>query len=331
MPFAANNASPGIIEEMRAFQKYKLDPAYETKLKPHQKFAYKGANGVKAFLEKTDKVRGLAVYFPDGTKRIYNTLYYNIRQYPDVILKQWPAYDKNKVFGLNPEKGYRLLKGTMPQNEFHIFSAPSDFTVKNSIVGPNKKYYLVEFSAKGKIELYVPGNITELFVDGRRIAVKNGIASFKSSGHTSLIAFEKDNAALTGVINKLNWMQDGRLPQKAPRRESLGLKIKRKGFFQHPGYDMTILGKLPVSGKLKIRGQVVVHNHAKNGLSGIVTINGKQVGKVDNPARPWIPREFEADISEFAGQYVMIRIFTQPLGKGGYNFGGWENFEIVEK
>ena len=50
------------LEIANAFNRYELDPAYELPLAPHQLYAYKGADGVRAFYEKHPEKMGLVVY-----------------------------------------------------------------------------------------------------------------------------------------------------------------------------------------------------------------------------------------------------------------------------
>ena len=323
LPWGNVPLKEGVVEEMRAFQDYHLDPAPDLALGPDQRFGYRGAKGVTAFLERGDHTSGLAVYRPDGTRRSFNVRHFGITEHADGILPGWLIYGDDKLYGLDPERSYGFTPGVMPQDEFHLASIPPGFELKRGVTGHERAYYIVESAGHGTVEVVVPAALTEIYANGRRLAPVGGVVGIEAEGDVSLIAFAGGPELPPGLLNQMPWAIDG-LP---PGERSSGFTARGSGFFHHAGTRANIIGRLPSVQQLRLRGALAMDPAAKNGMTGIVTINGREVARVENVERPWSPKHFEVDISEFAGQDVMIQFAT--IGSGGYNFGGWEGFEIT--
>lgn len=323
LPWGDVPLSEGVIEEMRAFQDYRLDPAPDLALGPSQRFGFRGAGGVTAFLERDEHTSGLAVYQPDGTRRTFNVRHFGVTEHTDGRLPGWLVYDGHRLLGLDPALSYRFADGPMPQDEFHLCAVPPDFRLRRGVTGSDEQYYIVDFSAHGAVEVAVPPALPHVYANGRRLAVTEGVAHIEAEGDVSLIAFADGPPLAAGLLNQMPWAVDGYpLGERTPAFTARGT-----GFFHHAGVKANIIGRLPIAKKLVLRGALVMDPAAKNGMTGVVAINGREVLRVDCVERPWTPRHFEADISAFAGQDVMVQFET--IGSGGYNYGGWDGFEIA--
>lgn len=323
LPWGDVPLSDGVAEEMRAFQDCRLDPAPDMEVGPNQRFGYRGAGGVAAFLERDEHTSGLAVYRPDGTRRTFNVRHFGITEHTGGSLPGWLVYDGHRMLGLDPARSYRFEDGAMPQDEFHLCAVPPDFRLRRGVTGNDKQYYIVEFSAHGAVEVAVPPALPHVCANGRRLAVAEGVARIEAEGDVSLIAFAEGPPLAAGLLNQMPWAIDGHPPgERTP-----GFTARGAGFFHHAGVKASIIGRLPIARKLVLRGSLGMDPAAKNGMTGVVAINGQEVLRVDCVEHPWTPRHFEADISAFAGQDVMVQFET--IGSGGYNYGGWDGFEIA--
>jgi hypothetical protein len=314
--------SEGVIEEMRAFQDYALDPAWDVPLAPHQLFGYRGRNGIRAYLERSEHTSCLAVYLPDGNRRAFNASHFGITEYAGGFLPGWLVYDENRLLALDPDRNYRFGEGTMPQEDFHLFSIPEGFALRRGVTGHGRQHYMMEFTADGPVRAVVPERLTELYANGRRLVAGGGGLEFAASGDTSLIAFGAGPELPLGLLNAMPWAVDG----MAPGERTTMFTARGTGFFHHAGARASIVGRLPPVRPVVLKGQFIIDPEAKNGMVGSVHINGRQVLEVENTERPWRTEPFEADISEFAGRQVMIQFTT--TGTGGYNYGGWEDFRV---
>jgi|GEM_PF-3707207 len=322
LPWGQYPLTDGVIEEMRAFQDYELDPALNASLLPNQKAAFSGKGKVKAFLENDGKVRGLTVYLADGTSRKFNTVYTGVNEYAGMSLPDWLIYDENRLIGLDPKTLYRLTPGSMPQDAFHVSSVPNDFSLIRGVAGVNKDYFIVEFTANGPVKAFVPAGITEVYINGEKPERQGNTVSFTAKGKTSFIAFGASEALTPGDINAMPWAVDG----MANGQSTPYFLARGAGFFHHAGGRAHVVGVMPTKSPLHLVGSFGMDGHAKNGMVGRIIINGKTQIELDETKYPWVTKDFNVDISSFAGQKVMIQLETD--GTGGYNYGGWNSLRV---
>ena len=76
------------------------------------------------------------------------------------------------------------------------------------------------------------------------------------------------------------------------------------------GAFVIYIGKLPAAKSLRLQGSYGVGSTTGAPGDGVVLLNGKQVLRVPTGEYPYPVTKFDADISAFAGQYVLMEVLS---------------------
>lgn len=267
--------------------------------------------------------------------------------------KDWLIYDDNGVLGLDPLVTYFFDESLKRSpTRFHVTSVPDDFVGINDLwyrippqeVGRDDSFFRLFFAGHGEMTMYVPDDY-EVFLDGRRLEVDHetktasaiinasapsdhgmGLGYFillnepkeasnasESEGRPSmLIAFKKSDAELSGRWIDLSWQQSKDSAKWVhPNDEG--------GFSMNVGAFGIMIGKLPQASSIRLEGSYKIttgnENHPGDGL---VLINGKEVLRVPAGTAPYTRKKFVADISEYAGQDVLMEFMPDGPVRGTY-------------
>ena len=157
------------------------------------------------------------------------------------------------------------------------------------------------------------------------IALKADTAPSKDAGGgktspSMLLAFKRTDTEL-----KDKWVS---LPWQTAVDARPGFVVGQgEGFFNHVGGKAYIIGKLPQAKSIRLKGSYGMFHQPITLGDGHVRINGSVVLRVPPGDKPYRMQSFNADISAYAGQYVLFEFGSE--GSGGPSFAGWTAPEIV--
>lgn len=313
----------------RAFQRFRLDPDLRLTRNSQRLSGYVGPNGVTAYYENRAHQRGLVVYEPGRPEQWFGVRVTGVRSWPGPgALQDWPVYAGTTLLGLNPMQTYVFEETVeLPADRFHLNRVPTDFHLHNHIVGHNGSYLKLVFSGHGEIGMVVPDNQCRVFLDDRELPVdrtkRTGEVRIDAAPDRSvtLLAFFQAETELVGRWDNLPWQSGSR-----PPREGWGYLRPNQadGFFNHVGGTGVLIGRLPETRKLRLRGEYGMVDVSKSAGDGVVRINGREVMRVPAGARPFRMHRFETDISAFRGQHVLLEFSCEgPIaGFAGANWLG---------
>ena len=347
LPSAGREESWNQIAE--AFARHNLVPDSRALLGPEQLFAYRGDGGVTAFFEKRADRRGLVLYESGKTPRWAGTRVAGIKQWPGPgvirdwipgpdVLADWLIYDGDTMAGLDPAKSYLLDETRTPRRDaFHITRVPGDFALyendryrtQGHESGINDSYHLVKFTGTGIMELFVPENWLA-FLDGEAVEVDPATSTGRIEVSSStdepgvLLAFERSDVELAGRWVDLPW-------QLSPMQRNwyvgrqVSLQHRSDGFIRLPTADAdifnhvagggVIIGRLPEERSLSLHGAYRMRDRVPDAYGdGVIRINGREVMRIPiGPPGPQ-PRKvhpFDVDISDLAGQYILLEFHSE--------------------
>ena len=332
----------------------------------YKMFGYRGAGGVTAYFEKCPNKRGLVIYEPGKEPRWIGTRISGVRtwQGPGVLRElvqgvnaevDWLIYDGNTMLGLDPKMTYRLDESAvLPQDRFHVTSIPEDFagfygedmrTIPQD-VARDESYYRVVFTGNGEIKMYVPDDVL-VFLNGEQVTVdrqaKTAQAQIvaQSDKPGLLLAYRKTETQLTGrwvnlpwqtSANQREWYVSRHIMYGFPADGPALLKYDGNGFNNHVAGIGTIIGRIPNAKSIRLQGAFCMGDDSTGSYGdGVVRLNGKEVLRipVDPPStEPYKIREFNVDISSFAGKYVMLEFTCDGIVRGSGS-ADWYNPQIV--
>ncbi len=333
-------------------------------------FGFKGTGGVTAYLEKHPTKRGLVVYEPGKQPQWVGTRHFNVKSYkgpgvPSYIdfrqnMKDWLIYNNDSLLGLDPQVTYMFDASVERKpDRFHVTKVPDDFIgyrdgnrrIAPQEVGTDDSFFRLVFGGHGQIEMYVPDEY-DVYLDGQKLTVDRASKTAKamisaslpkagSPGYfialspegkpkeaantdrpSMLLAFKRTDTELTGEWTKLSWQGSKDIAKYAAQgATSVTVNV---------GAFIVFVGKLPQAKSIRLEGSYIVSTTTGGPGDGVVLINGKQVLRVPAGDYPYTAHDFSTDISQYAGQYVLIEAISDGDVRGSQ--ANWMNPRfVVEK
>ncbi len=313
-------------------------------------FGYRGKNGITAYFEKRKDRRGLVVYKPlversrNEQPQWIGTLACGVTQWSGPgYLKDWLIHSKGTMLALDPGTSYSFDENlSLPETGFHVFSVPADFALcrdpfldykgqpgqRNTSDG---SFYSVKMAGHGELGVYVPDGYLA-YLDGRPLAIDPTTRT--STVHISaapekpstLIAFRKTDVNLAG-----QWID---LPWQIPANQREGYMVKRSdgsGFFNHVAGVGLIVGRFASAARIRLQGTWGMEAGVAYGTvgDGVIRINGQEVLRLQPGSGPPYPlRAFDVDVTQFAGQYVVMEFQTDGKVRG-FGPADWFSPQII--
>ncbi len=319
-------------------------------------FGLKGSNGVTAFFEKHPTQRGLVVYEPGKPPVWVGTRHFNIKSWKGAgvpayvgfrqFMRDWLIYDDTSLLGLDPNVTY-VFDETVERSpgRFHITKVPDDFVgytdgdrrIAPQEVGSDDSFFRLVFSGHGEMKMHVPDDY-DVYLDGQMVDVdrqaktasvvidvsppkSGGLGYFialapdgkpvKDAGGgrpSMLLAFKRTDTELAGKWAALPWQKSKDIAKLAVTSgDSVHMNV---------GAFAIYIGKLPQAKSVRLKGSYVVSATTGAPGDGVVLINGKQVLRVPFGEQPYKPQNFDADISAYAGQYVLMEVISDNGVRG---------------
>jgi len=317
-------------------------------------FGYRGDGDVTAYFEKHPGKRGLVVYEPGKEPQWFGTRYTGISKWsgPGAI-KDWIIYDGDTMLGLDPEQSYEIDTDLRPAQEaFHVTAIPEDFALYSDPSryilpidgGRDGSFYKLTFTGNGQLRMHVPDDML-VFLNGEAVPVdrKTRTATAQAvdteQGASVLLAFRKLDVELSGRWVDLPWQQPqsqrrfylGRHRMLDYNPESPTRYMKDiNALYTHITAIGVIIGRLPQAGSIHLRGAYEMREESFSAGDGVVRINSKEVMRVPAGERPYNIYCFDVDISDYAGQYVLLEFVCD--GHGAPSAADWYNpWIIVER
>lgn len=257
-------------------------------------------------------------------------------------VRDWLIYDEKGLKGLNPKDTYWFDKKLKPSpTRFHVTSIPADFTgiidnnkrIPPQEIGEGDSFFQLTFRANGTMNMVVPDDY-DVFLNGDRVPVdrvkktatvevttKTGLSTGKEGpgyvmGDTTikgsvgvdnvsvLLAVKRETNELNGLWRSLPWKKTlDSLTIVEPNGEA--------DFGTQVGGIARISGRLPNAKSIRIQGSYQMSEDGPGPPGdGVVRINGKEVLRIDHGARPYPRKDFDVDISSFAGQSVLFEFLS---------------------
>lgn len=331
-----------------AYQDYNLVPDSRLSLQAYQSFGLRGANGVTAYFEKQNNVRGLTIYEPGKPPAVVGARHYGISSWPGPglpvyweygqLIRDWLVYDGATLLGLNPQHTYYIDPGlsTTP-NRFHIYSVPADFalcpnpamrTVAQG-VGERDSYFKVYFSGNGQLGVFVP--------DGYDAHLDSQPISVDPVTRTAVVAVASTpaNPSCVRAVRRSEMQLVGRwvhFPLQTPAQ--VPGWVSREGtenLVNMVGGIALAVGKLPQTANIRLTGAYGMNDASSPEAApgdGVVRINGAEVLRINPGARPYQLIPFDVDISAFAGRYVLIEILCD-VPAHSFAYANWVSPRIT--
>jgi hypothetical protein len=313
-------------------------------------FGYRGRDGVTAYMEKHPTRRGLVVYEPGNEPQWFGMRHFNIRRWkgPGVpsyygfrqTMRDWIFYDEDSLIGLDPAVTYKLDESVKRSpTRFHISRVPDDFAGYTDMerriapyeVGTDDSFFRAVFAGHGKMSMFVPDEY-DVFLDGEPVPVDraahtatvdvsaelptggslgyyialqpDGAPAEKKSLQrpSTLLAFRRTETELAGPWIQLPW-QRGKDTSKtaAPSGDDFSVNVGAFAIF---------IGRFPEARGLRLQGSYTVGSTTGPPGDGVVLLNGKQVLRIPTGDYPYPVTKFDADISSYAGRYVLMEILS---------------------
>ena len=319
-------------------------------------FGLRGTGGVTAFFERHPTRRGLVVHEPGREPKWVGTRHYNIRSWrgPGVpaftgyrqYIRDWLIYDDTSLHGLDPKVTY-VFDQTVKRSptRFHVTRVPDDFAGYDNMerriapqeVGRDDSFFRLVFGGHGEMTMHVPDEY-DVYLDGRKLEVNRGTkqasamidASLPKAGNLSyfialgpdgapagdrsggapsmLLAFRRTPTTLAG-----KWVD---LPWQASKDNAKAAVTSGDSLHLNVGAWAIYIGRLPEAKRLRLQGSYIVSSTTGAPGDGVVLINGNQVLRVPTGEPPYEARPFDADISAYAGQYVLMEVLSDNGVRG---------------
>ncbi len=328
-------------------------------------FGLRGSNGVTAYFEKHANRRGLVVYESGKAPQWVATSHFGIKSWsgPGVpvwasykLYRDWLIYDDTTLYGLDPSNTY-IFDETVNRSptRFHITRIPDDYVgcpggqrCESQEVGKDDSFFKVAFAGHGNMTMFVPDEY-DVYLDGRKLDVDRTIkmasatinASLAKSNYASyhielkadepqaqdaagekpsmLLAYKRSNTELVGKWLDLPWQ----------RSADVAKPVVASGTSLHmnAGAFAIFIGKLPQARSIRLQGSYIVSSTTSAPGDGVVVINGTQALRVPAGSPPYQMRDFDADISAYAGQDVLMEVISDGVVSGAA--ADWVNSRIV--
>ena len=311
---------------------------------------FRGRDGITAYLEKHPTRRGLVVYEGDKEPRWFGTRHYGIRRWkgPGVpsyygfrqYMRDWICYDDDSLIGLDPAVTYRFDESVeRSPTRFHVTRVPDDFAGYDNMerriapyeVGKDDSFFRLVFAGHGEMSMHVPDEY-DVYLDGERVEVNRETrtatvtvsAELPKSGNlgyfialrpdgapaeeadtvrpSTLLAFRRSDMELAGPWTRLPW-------QRAKDTSKIASPSGTE-FSMNVGAYAIFIGKFPAVKGLRLQGSYTVGSTTGPPGDGVVLLNGKQVLRIPTGDYPYPVTEFDADISSYAGRYVLMEALS---------------------
>jgi hypothetical protein len=272
-------------------------------------------------------------------------------------MKDWLIYDEESLLGLDPSETYMIDESVRrSQTRFHVTKVPGDFQGYSNMerriapyeIGVEDSFFRLVFAGQGEMTMHVPDDY-DVYLDGQRVDVDRETksasvsisASIPKSGNlgyfialepngepspdsnprrpSTLLAFKRTDTVLKGRWASLPW-------QRAKDTSKIA-GPSGNDVFMNVGAFVIFIGKLPDVENVRIKGSYQVHATTGAPGDGVVLINGRQVLRVPAGDYPYTVTEFNADISAFAGQHVLIEAISDNGVRAAQ--GTWFNPRFV--
>jgi hypothetical protein len=330
-------------------------------------FGLRGSHGVTAYFEKHPTQRGLVVHEPGKAPQWVGTRHFGIKSWRGAgvptyfgfrqYMRDWLIYDDTFLLGLDPQVTY-MFDETVPrsQTRFHVTQVPDDFVgytdmdrrIAPQEVGRDDSFFRLAFAGHGKMTLFVPDDY-DVYLDGRKLDVdrraKKASAAINASlpkagslgyfiamrpdgtpaedangGRPSmLLAFRRTDTRLAG-----RWVD---LPWQGSKDIAKTIGTGADSFTMNVGAFGVFIGKFPSARRIRLEGSYVVSASTGAPGDGVVLINGKQVLRVPAGEPPYKLRDFHADVSSYASEYVLMEFLSDGPVRGAS--ANWDSPRIV--
>jgi len=332
-----------------AFQKHDFQPDPGLELADGQLFGYRGANGVTAYFQKEPGRRGLAIHEPGKPVHWVGTRVAGLTEWkgPGVVkqwfsgsseFSDWLIYDGDTMPGLDPATSYFLDQaGRTDPEKFHLTRIPSDFSLYyddkyrtiGQEAGVDDSYYRLLFTGNGTLEVFIPENWIA-YLNGKEVQIDAGTSkavieiAANADQPADLLAFGRTDTILAGRWVDLPWQISPLLRQWYVGRRTT-LSHSSDGFVRMPtdSGDMhthvtgrgVIIGRLPDATSIRIHGAYRMSDRVPNAYGdGVIRINGKEMLRIPIGPPGDQPRKvhpIDVDISEFAGQHILLEFISE--------------------
>ena len=332
-----------------AFQRFDLRPASRLPRAAHQLSGFRGAEGVTAFFERHATKRGLVVYRPGAEPRWFGTRHFGIRAWPGPgVLRDydpgtesfldWLVFDGSTMLGLDPRRTYVPdAQGTLPADQFHVTAVSDDFNlffdedrrIRGQDVGRDGGWWKVIFSGHGTVEMAVPDDEVDVYLDGRPVAIDRNTRSARADvsaspqGPAVLLAVRRTDVPLRGRWDELPW--------QVPRcQRPYYVSATDRGLATSLGSTAQIAGRFPAAPRLRLTGSYAPRDGGTMQTSGdaVIRVNGQEVLRHPGGPRPFSPHAFDIDVSSFAGRHVLLE-FACEGSVHGTSMADWLDPRVV--
>jgi hypothetical protein len=198
-------------------------------------------------------------------------------------------------------------------------------------IGVDDSFFRLVFAGHGEMTMCVPDEY-DVYLDGRPVEVDRTArtasvavsASIPKEGNlgyfialqpdgspaesgpavrpSTLLAFRRTDTELTGQWAKFPWQRAKDTAKvAAPSGDNISMNV---------GAFVIFIGKLPAAKSIRLKGSYTVGSTTGAPGDGVVLLNGTQVLRVPTGDYPYPVSEFEADISSYAGQYVLMEVLS---------------------
>ncbi len=322
-------------------------------------FGYRGKNGVTAYWEKHKGKRGLVVYEPGKEPKWVGTVHYGVTEWSGGGgLKNYIIYNNGKTLALNPTIAYYFdTTVATPENAFHVFEIPSDFTPAfddyvDRWSAPGQRhtadgsFYSLRMSGHGQLGVHIPQGY-QAFLDGkelipdpatRKCAVQ---VSAEADNPVMLIGFRNTDKELDGLWVELPWQVPANQRSWHLSRHNLmdnlidgpsRLLKDGDGFFNHVAGMGVIIGQFPEAKKIRLQGAWGMRHEVVDTVGdGVIRINGQEVLRMKPGRQPFPLQCFDVDVTKFAGQHVAMEFLTDGKVHGDSAADWYTPQVIVER
>jgi hypothetical protein len=299
-------------------------------------FGYRGDNGVTAYFEKHPTKRGFVIYEPNKKPRWVGKRARNTTTWPGpgILLDwlpggysaDWLIYNDKTMLALDPTKTYLIdNEQALPQDRFHITSVPEDFVLYHDTIrdsqpqnmGNDYSWYKVTFTGHGTIKMAVPDERCVVFLDGKPVEVDRNSKTAKvkinadAAKPSVLLVYKQSDTILKGLWANLPWQRPKHMSGTWMLSAGGNDAKDAESFFQNPSAYGVIVGKLPKTGSIRLKGRWGLREDSQSVGDAVVKINGLEVLQIPCGERPFKTHNFDHDISAYAGQYILLEFAVE--------------------
>jgi hypothetical protein len=298
-PFDLSNERPGmarLFRMLRLWQENDLQPDWQSEWGADL-FRHRNADGrVTAAVETQEHLVSLRI----GEEYVYQRIRDANQMETTGFVPNWPAFDEQRIFGLDPARQYWLEADQRPANVPRITGLPEGLRVgANSMVTGNFGYFEID-------RLEPP-------------AYDFAAAFFRATKGTMYTG--RDYNLINGSLVMLTRMR-------------VGGELRTPVVFMHPPYRRVLGGAtfveytatVPVAPRVMLNFEVGLADNAPvrtDGILAVLRVDGTELWRQTVDKGAWLP--VQIDVSAYAGRTVKVRLITSPgaRGDGLYDWAGW--------